>query len=152
MGSKPTIFTMSQTTKWASIADTNQNGWITFMLETIHKIPAYGRHGLSLHVRIVAPILWNPAFLTLFCTFGHFIAFFVVAFVALFVTFLALFFLFYEIMCHVSRVTCRMWHVTCHITHVTCHLPPLTNANSHRPSPADSPIIHSRLVPDPKNS
>ena len=26
----------------------------------------------------------------------------------------------------------------------------ITNANSHRPSPAESPIIHSRLFPDPK--
>ena len=37
---------------------------------------------------------------------------------------------------------------------VTCDLPPVTNANSHshRPSPANSPIICSRLVQDPKIS
>ena len=40
---------------------------------------------------------------------------------------------------------------TFHKSHVTCHLPPVTNANSLRPSPADSSIIHSTLVPDPKN-
>ena len=36
------------------------------------------------------------------------------------------------------------------MSHVTCHLPPVTTANSHRPSPADSPIINSRLAPYPK--
>ena len=51
-------------------------------------------------------------------------------------------------MCPVSQVPCHMSHVTCHLPPVTCHLPPVTNANSHIPSPADSPIIQSRLVPD----
>ena len=64
------------------------------------------------------------------------------------------------ITCHVmSYVICKVSHVTCHISHVTCHLPPVTfhlppgtNADSHEPSPADSPIIHSRLVPFPKKN
>ena len=51
---------------------------------------------------------------------------------------------------HVSHVTSHMSQVTCHIYHVTFHLS-VTNANSHRPYPAKSPIIHSRLVPDPKS-
>ena len=55
-----------------------------------------------------------------------------------------------HVTCHISHVTCYMSHVTCHLPSVTCHLPPVTNANSHRPSPADSPIIHSRLVPHAK--
>ena len=79
--------------------------------------------------------------MTLFCTFRHFLASYF-HFLALFVTFLALF-VNKDIMCHMSQVTC-------HMSHVTYHFPHVTNANSHRPSPADSPIIHSRLVPDPK--
>ena len=35
--------------------------------------------------------------------------------------------------------------------HVTCHFPPVTNANRHRPSPAKSPIIQSKLVPYKKS-
>ena len=48
-----------------------------------------------------------------------------------------------------SLVTCHLSHVTLLMSHVTCHisLPPVTNANCHRPLPADSPIIQSRLVP-----
>ena len=49
----------------------------------------------------------------------------------------------------VEKVIC-VSHITCHVSHVTCHLPPFTNANSRRHSHADSSIIHSRLVPDPK--
>ena len=45
---------------------------------------------------------------------------------------------------------CHMSQVTCHMSHVLCHPPPVTNDNSHRPSPADSSIIHSRLVPEKK--
>ena len=48
--------------------------------------------------------------------------------------------------CHKSNV-----HDTCHMSHVICHLQPVINANSHTPSPADSPLIHSRLVPDSRN-
>ena len=61
----------------------------------------------------------NPAYGTLFCTFGHFLVF-SIAFLALFVTFLA------NVKCHMSLVTCHMSHITCHM--------------SHRPSPADSPL------------
>ena len=89
---------------------------------------------LSQCVRIVASILWNPTFLTLFCTFGYFLAIYLY-FLALLRTFIALF-VFKKI----------MFDMSCY----ACHLPPVTNTNSHRPSPADSPIIHSRLVPDPK--
>ena len=55
-------------------------------------------------------------------------------------------------MCYMSFVTCHMSCVTCHASHFTCHLHPITNVNSHshRPSPADYPIINSRLVSDPK--
>ena len=45
-----------------------------------------------------------------------------------------------------------MSQVTCHMSYVTCYLPPVTNANSQNPSPADCPIIQSRLIPDPKSS
>ena len=78
-----------------------------------------------------------------FLLFCHFLAFFF-AFLALFVTLLALFCL--KIMSQLSRVIFYMSHVICQMSHVTF----LTNANSNRPSPADSPIIDSRLVPDPK--
>ena len=49
-----------------------------------------------------------------------------------------------------SHVTSPMSNVSCHMSCITSHLPPITNANSHRFSPADSPIVHSRLVPDKK--
>ena len=52
------------------------------------------------------------------------------AFLALFVTFMALL---------VKKK---------YVSHVRCNLPPVTNANSDRPSPAKSPIILSRLVLD----
>ena len=45
-----------------------------------------------------------------------------------------------------SHFTCNKSHDTCPMSHVKSYLPPVTNANSHRPSPADSSIIHSRLV------
>ena len=47
-------------------------------------------------------------------------------------------------------VTCHISHIKCHMSRVTCQLLPVTKANSHRPLPANSPIIHSRLVPAPK--
>ena len=54
----------------------------------------------------------------------------------------------------ISRLfnTCQVSQVTYQMPHVTCHLPPVINANSHRPSPADSQITHSRLVPDKKKT
>ena len=44
-------------------------------------------------------------------------------------------------MCHVSLVTCHVSHVTCYMSLVTNN-----NGHSHRPSPSNSPIIHSRLI------
>ena len=82
-------------------------------------------HVLSQRVWIVAPILWNPAFLTLFRTFLHFLLLHVLA-------------LFYfsgtfclkknHVSCvtsHMSHVMCDMSHITWHMSHVTCHLPPV---------------------------
>ena len=45
-----------------------------------------------------------------------------------------------------------MSQVTYHMPNVTCQVHPVTNANSHRPSPVNSPIIQSRLVPDQKKN
>ena len=91
-------------------------------------------------------ILWNPAFLYVFCTLGHFLAIYL-HFWHLIKTFWK------KILYHMSQVTCDMWHVTCHMSHVTyhmshvtCHFPLVTNANNQRPFPF--PTIHSRLVPD----
>ena len=54
-------------------------------------------------------------------------------------------------MFHVSHVTCHVSCVMCHMTHAVCHLVPVTNANSPRPSSANSLIMHSRLnCTDPK--
>ena len=86
--------------------------------------PVHGRHPLSQCVRIVAPILWNPAFLTLLCTFEHFWAIYLH-----FCHFLWLFWhLKKKIMCHVRQVTCHMSHVTFHLslTPTAAHLPLLT--------------------------
>ena len=51
-----------------------------------------------------------------------------------------------------SHVPCQIRFVACPMSHVNCHLPPVTNANSHRPSASRSPIIHSTLVLDPKKT
>ena len=114
-------------------------------LATNFRSPAYGRHRLSRRVRIVSPILWNPAFLTFFYTFGHFFLIFWPFFY-----FSGTFWHYVLTKNHVSCVTSHMSCVICHMSHVTCHLPPVPNTNSHRPFPADFLIIHSRLVPDKK--
>ena len=57
--------------------------------------------------------------------------------------------------CHVSCVMCRVSHVVCQPSPVTCHLSLTLTATASDPSPAKSPIIHSRLVrkdPRPKNA
>ena len=70
--------------------------------------------------------------------------------------FLTIFFwhFFWALFCEFSGIFCKKKKscVTCHKSHVTCHLPPVTNANCHRPSPADSSIIHSRLISNPKKA
>ena len=94
-----------------------------------NKNPAYGRHRLSRHVRIVAPILLNPACLTLFLHFWSLCS-----------NYFCIFFNFLQVsgtQKYMSCVTCHMSHVTCHLPHVTFHLTPVTDANSHQPSPAD---------------
>ena len=82
-----------------------------------------------------------------FPNFDTFLHFWVLkkTFLALFATLLA--FLFKQKVCDM----CHKSHVTCHISHVTFNVRPVINANSHRPSPADSLIVHSRLVLDIKN-
>ena len=40
-----------------------------------------------------------------------------------------------HVTCEVSCVTFHMSCVTCHVSCILCHLSPVTNANSHRPSP-----------------
>ena len=47
-----------------------------------------------------------------------------------------------------SGVRCHISSVMCHVSRVTCQLSPVSNVNSHShwPSPAYSPIMHSRLV------
>ena len=58
----------------------------------------------------------------------------------------------YGVTCQVSCVMCHvMRHVSCvvyHMSQVACHLSPVKNANSHnqKPPPANSLIMHSRLV------
>ena len=42
-----------------------------------------------------------------------------------------------------------MSQVTCHMSHVTCHLPPVTNVNSHRPSPANSTVDWLQIQKSP---
>ena len=50
---------------------------------------------------------------------------------------------------HESHVMCDLWLFTYHMSLVINHLSPITNSNSQIFSNAGSPIIHSRLVPDP---
>ena len=53
----------------------------------------------------------------------------------------------YNFMCHMSGVTCHILRVAYHLTPVTN-----TNSHSHRLSPANSHIMHNRLVyKDPLN-
>ena len=48
------------------------------------------------------------------------------------------------VLCHVSRVMC-------HLLRVTCHLSLMATSTSKNPLPANSPVMHSRLVrKDPK--
>ena len=113
------------------------------------KNPAYGRHRFSwrVHVRIVAQILLNSTFLTLFL---HFLAL-LSLFSSLFYIFPLTFLDFLGTFCFKKLCgTSHMSHVTCHLPPVTSHLPPVINANIQRHAPADSPIILSRLVLDPK--
>ena len=56
-------------------------------------------------------------------------------------------FLIFFLNSHMPHVTSHMSHVTYYMSHITCHLPP---AKSRRTAPADSPIINSRLVSEPK--
>ena len=42
--------------------------------------------------------------------------------------------------------------LTLFVNHVTCEVAHVTNANSHRPPPGDSPIIHIRLPSHKKNT
>ena len=101
--------------------------------------PAFGRNWLSRRERIVATIIWNPAFL-MFCIFATLISQFW-HFICTFVTF-------WHFLLQKNYVSCVMNHMS----HVTCHMSPSTKANRYRPSPAESPIIHSRLVLDPKKN
>ena len=80
--------------------------------------------------QVVAIILRCHAFLTLFCTFGPFLA------------------IYFHFVGKFQRL--KKNKIIYNISHVTCHLPPVTIANSHRPSAADSPIIHRRLLPSVK--
>ena len=75
--------------------------------------PVFGRHRLSCRVQIVAPILRNPAFLTLCCTFLPVICIF-----GTFCNFSGTFCK-KKILCHMSKL-----HVTCHRSHITCHMSP----------------------------
>ena len=84
--------------------------------------------------------------MTLFGTFGNFLVIYFLFF-ALIVTFLALFE--EEKKNHVSHVLSHMSHVACHISQVTFHLSLMSTATDL--PPADSIIIHSRLVPAKKN-
>ena len=51
-----------------------------------------------------------------------------------------------------SHVTFHMSHVTCRMLRVTCHLSLTPTATATDPSPANSPIMHSRLVCQPNFS
>ena len=53
-----------------------------------------------------------------------------------------------HITCHMSHDTCHMSPVMLHVSHVTFYLSLVTNGNSHshRPPPAKSPIMPTRLV------
>ena len=51
-----------------------------------------------------------------------------------------------KIKCHVSRITCHVSCVMLLVSHVTCHLSLTPTATATDPPPANSPIMHSRLV------
>ena len=46
----------------------------------------------------------------------------------------------------VKNVMCRVSRVMCHVSRVTCHLSLTPTATATDPFPANSPIMHSRLV------
>ena len=50
------------------------------------------------------------------------------------------------VMCRVSRAMCHVSRVVCHLSPVTCHLSLTPTATDTDPPPANSPIMHSRLV------
>ena len=59
--------------------------------------------------------------------------------------------------CQVSGVTCcvssvksNLSGVMCHVSSITCHLSITPTATVRDPAPANSPIMHSRLVCLPK--
>ena len=55
------------------------------------------------------------------------------------------------VICHVSHVTCHVPGVKFHILHVACHLSQTQTATTTDSSPANSPVMTSRLVhKDPK--
>ena len=55
-----------------------------------------------------------------------------------------------HVVCHLSRVTCQVSCVTCRVSSITCHLSITPTATVRDPAPANSPIMHSRLVCLPK--
>ena len=95
------------------------------------KITPYRRLWISQHVRIVAPILRNPSFLT--CFFWHLIALFGILwhFCPFFVFFLFFYCLdFLDCLALIGtcqaflqhkKIPSNMSHVTCHMSPVTCH-------------------------------
>ena len=57
----------------------------------------------------------------------------------------------FHIICDGSGVTCYISCVMCNMSHVTCNLSHVKNATATKHPPANSPIMHSRLVcKDPK--
>ena len=50
------------------------------------------------------------------------------------------------ITCHVSCVMCHILCVMCHMSRVSCHLSLAPTGTATDPHPANSPIMHSRLV------
>ena len=51
-----------------------------------------------------------------------------------------------NITCHVSHASCHVSCAMCHISCVACHLSLTATATATNPPPANSPIIHNRLV------
>ena len=77
-------------------------------------------------------------FVTLFCTFWHFLAFFCCILGTFLISFLALF---VTKKTYVSCVTCHMSSLTCHIFHVTCQLSHVTSHLSLKPTATDLPLL-----------
>ena len=56
-----------------------------------------------------------------------------------------------HVTCQVTRVMCHVSYITFHVSCVACHLSITPTASATDPPPANSPNMHSRLVPkDPK--